>query len=56
MALTDNKYPFVGGLPQSAVSRENVRFPCTGKLPVERKVDYAGPRPDNTPKPSVTGN
>lgn len=50
------KLPFVGGLPKVAYDAEQKRFPCIGKLPIDRKVDYAGTRPDNTPKPSVTGS
>lgn len=51
-----SELPFKGGLPASSTTNEPKKWPCTGKLLIERKVDYAGAWPDNTPKPSVTGN
>lgn len=54
--MAEKKYTFQAGLPKVVTDKEPLKYPCAGKLTIERKVDYAGARPDNTPKPSVTGS
>lgn len=56
MALDGKKLPFVSGLPQDVGSHEPTRWPCTGKVLNERKVDYGTSKPRQAPKPSVTGS
>ena len=54
--MAETKHTFQTGLPNVVLAKEPLKYPCIGKLTIERQVDYAGTWPNDKPKPSVTGD